>query len=99
MKRENLNDPAGQTATEGSTGNGLRRLSAALLVLAAAYFTIFVLGWEILVAFLYWLEGLSDTHGLSGFFFLAISPIVFIATCFGIDWITAGFNGRGFVKK
>jgi len=79
----------------GSARNGVLRLFSTFLVLGAAYFVIFEFGWESLVEFLRWLEGLSDTHGLSGFFFFAISPILFIATCFTLDWIVEGFNGKG----
>jgi len=82
-------------APQGNTRDGLRRLSTAVLFLGAAYFVVFVLGWETLVAFLRWLEYLSDTRGLSGFFFLALAPVLFIAACFGVDWIAAGFKGRG----
>jgi hypothetical protein len=79
----------------GSARNGVLRLSSALLVLGAAYFIVFEFGWAFFVEFLSWLESLSDTHGLSGFFFFAISPILFIAACFTLDWIVEGFNGKG----
>lgn len=72
---------------------GLVRLSVTLGVLGTGYGA-FAWSWEAVVAFLHWVEGLSETNGLSGFVFLALSPFAFLATCFGLEWIRAGFAGR-----
>jgi len=90
-------NPATNTRTGPRTG--LTRLTLTLVGLGAAYVAVFDWAWPFLVAFLHWLEALSDTHGLSGFVFLALAPVGFLAACFGIDWIAAGFAGRPMAYK
>ncbi len=73
---------------------GIRRLTWVCSAVAAAYVVIIELLGDFFAALLLSIEQLSDTHGLSGAVFLVLSPFAFLAACFAVDWIVAGFKGR-----
>ena len=81
--------------TTGQTmPSGPSRLALALVGAATLYVLMVPLGGDAIQWLLWQIEHLTDIPGLSGLFLLMLSPLGFLAACFVVDWVAAGFQGR-----
>ncbi len=72
--------------------NGGLRLMALLGLGGFGYYVVFVAGGNALRELLWRIEHITHVPGLSGLFLLFMSPLAFLAVCFAVDWVAAGFR-------
>jgi hypothetical protein len=72
--------------------SGPARLMFALAGACAGYILLVPVGGDAIEWLLWHIEHLTDIPGLSGLFLLLLSPLAFLAGCFLVDWVLAGFR-------